>query len=74
MKRSIYSVFLSTKNAKISYIVLVLFIVSRPTSPNRQDTDVSKRLTDNPDHKINFDKTEIMAEADHWRQLLITET
>ena len=32
-----------------------------PTSPNRQDTDVSEHLTDNSDHKIDFDKTEIMA-------------
>ena len=41
-----------------------------PTSPNRQDTDV----TDNPDHKIGFDKTEIMAQTNHWRKLLITKT
>ena len=27
------------------------------TSPNRQDTDVSKHLTDNPDYKIDFDET-----------------
>ena len=47
---------------------------SRPTSPNRQDTDVSKHLTDNPDHKIDFDKTEIMAKTNHWQKLLITET
>ena len=40
----------------------------------RQDTDVSKHLTDNPDHKIDFDKTEIMAQTNHWRKLLITET
>ena len=26
-----------------------------PNSRNRQDTDVSKHLTDNPDHKIDFD-------------------
>ena len=45
-----------------------------PYSPNRQDTDVSKHLTDNPDHKIDFDKTEIMAQTNHWRKLLITET
>ena len=45
-----------------------------PKSPNRQDTDVSKHLTDNPDHKIDFDKTEIMAQTNHWRKLLITET
>ena len=45
-----------------------------PNSPNRQDTDVSKHLTDNPDHKIDFDKTEIMAQTNHWRKLLITET
>ena len=45
-----------------------------PTSPNRQDTDVSKHLTDNPDHEIDFDKTEIMAQTNHWRKLLITET
>ena len=31
------------------------------TSPNRQHTDVFKRLSDNPDHKIDFDKTEITA-------------
>ena len=30
------------------------------TLPNRQDTDVSKHLTDNPDHKIDFDLTEVM--------------
>ena len=45
-----------------------------PNSPNRQDIDVSKHLTDNPDHKIDFDKIEIMAQTNHWRQLLITET
>ena len=45
-----------------------------PNSPNRQDTDVYKHLTDNPDHKIDFDKTEIMAQTNHWRKLLITET
>ena len=45
-----------------------------PNSPNRQDTDVSKHLTDKPDHKIDFDKTEIMAQTNHWRKLLITET
>ena len=45
-----------------------------PTSPNRQDTDVSKHLTDNPDHKIDFDKTEVMTQTNHWRKLLITET
>ena len=45
-----------------------------PNSPNRQDTDVSKHLTDNPDHKIDFDKTEIMAQTNHWRKLLITKT
>ena len=44
------------------------------TSPNRQDTDVSKRLSDNPDHKIDFDKTEITAQTNHCRKLLITET
>ena len=38
---------------------------SRPTSPNRQDTDVSKHLTDNPDHKIDFDETEIIAQTNH---------
>ena len=37
-----------------------------PTSPNRQDTDVSKHLTDNSDHKIDFGKTEIMAQTNHW--------
>ena len=45
-----------------------------PTSPNRQDTDVFKHLTDNPNHKIDFDKTEIMAQTNHWRKLLITQT
>ena len=45
-----------------------------PNSPNRQDTDVSKHLTDNPDHKIELDKTEIMAQTNQWRKLLITET
>ena len=45
-----------------------------PFLPNRQDIDVSKHLTDNPDHKIDFDKTEIMAQTNHWRKLLITET
>ena len=45
-----------------------------PTSPNRQDTDVFKHLTDNPDHEIDFDKTEIMAQTNHWRKLLITQT
>ena len=39
-----------------------------PTSPNRQDTDVSKHLTDNHDHKIDFDKTEIMAQTNHCRK------
>ena len=45
-----------------------------PNSPNRQDTDVSKHLTDSPDHKIDFDKTEIMAQTNHCRKLLITKT
>ena len=47
-----------------------------PTSPNRQDIDirVSKHLTDNPDNKIFFHKTEIMAQTNSWRKLLITET
>ena len=47
---------------------------SRPHFARRQDTDVSKHLTDNPDHKIDFDKTEIMAQTNHLRKLLITET
>ena len=34
----------------------------------------SKHLTENPDHKIDFDKTEIMAQTNHWGKLLITET
>ena len=46
----------------------------RPTSPIRQNTDVSKHLTDNPNHKIDFDKTEIIIQTNHWRKLLITET
>ena len=45
-----------------------------PTSPNRQVTNVSKHLTDNPRSKIDFDETEIMAQTNHWRKLLITET
>ena len=45
-----------------------------PTTPNRQDTDVFKHLTYNPDHKIDFDDLEIMAQINHWRKLLITET
>ena len=45
-----------------------------PTSPNRQDTDVSKHLTDNPYHNTDFDEREIMAHTNHWRKLLITET
>ena len=45
-----------------------------PTSPNRQNTDVSKHLTDNPNHKIAFDQTEMTAHTNHGRKLLITET
>ena len=40
-----------------------------PTSPNRQDTDVSEHLTNNPDHKIDFDETEIIAQTNHWQKL-----
>ena len=36
-----------------------------PTSPNRQDADVSKHLTDNSDHKVDFDKTEVMAQTNY---------
>ena len=45
-----------------------------PTSPNRQNTDVSKHLTDNPNHKIAVDRTEVTAQTNHGRKLLITET
>ena len=45
-----------------------------PTSPYRLDTNVSKHLTDNPNQKIDFDKTEIMAQTNHWRKLFITKT
>ena len=31
-------------------------------------------LTDNPDHKIDFNKTEIIAQTNHWQKLLINET
>ena len=45
-----------------------------PTSLNRQNTDVSKHLTDNPNHKIAFDQTEMTAQTNHGRKLLITQT
>ena len=32
-----------------------------PTSPTRQDTDVSKHLIDNSDHKIDCNEREVMA-------------
>jgi len=37
-------------------------------------TDVSNCLTINRDHKINFTETEILAQTNHWRKLLITGT
>ena len=45
-----------------------------PTSPDRQDADLSKHLADNPDHKIDFDESEAMAQSSHWRKLLTNET
>ena len=47
---------------------------SRPILPNRQDTDVSKDLTDSPDHKIDFGETKVVAQTNHWRKLLIIKT
>ena len=32
------------------------------SSPTRQDSDVSKHLTNNSNHKIGFNKTEVMAQ------------
>jgi len=45
-----------------------------PDLASRQDTDVSKHLTENPDHKTNFTETEILGLTDHRCKLLITET
>ena len=44
------------------------------SAPNRQHTDISKHLIDNPDHKIDFNETEVMTQTNHWQKLLITET
>ena len=45
-----------------------------PNSSTAQDTDVFRHLKDNPDHKIKFNEPEILAQSDHWRKLLISET
>ena len=29
---------------------------------------------ENPNHKIDFNETEVMAQTNHWQKLLITET
>ena len=45
-----------------------------PSSKTPQDTDVTRHLTDNPNHAICFNNPIILARSDHWRKLLIKET
>ena len=45
-----------------------------PTSNSAHETDVTNHLLENPDHKISFNETEILAQANQWRKLLIKET
>ena len=36
--------------------------------------DVPKHLIKNPDHLINFNNINVLADSDNWRKLLIKET
>ena len=45
-----------------------------PSSKTPQDTDVTRHLTDNPNHAVCFNNPIILARSDHWRKLLIKET
>ena len=45
-----------------------------PSSKTPQDTDVTRHLTDNPNHAVCFHNPIILARSDHWRKLLIKET
>ena len=40
----------------------------------KTDTDVSKHLIENLDHRIDFNNVNILAHSNNWRKLLIKET
>ena len=40
-----------------------------PSSKTPQDTDVTRHLTDNPNHAVCFNNPIILARSDHWRKL-----
>ena len=44
-----------------------------PSSKTPQNTDVTRHLTDNPNHAVCFNNPIILARSDHWRKLLIKE-
>ena len=45
-----------------------------PSSKTPQDTDVTRHLTDNPNHAVCFNNPIILARSDHWQKLLIKKT
>ena len=45
-----------------------------PSCLLNQETDVTKHLTENENHRINFNDVDILAESNHWQKLLIKET
>ena len=60
--------------AKQEEIALTRQIEHNPRSLPNRETDVTEHLTENQDHVINFNDVIILAQSDHWRKLLITET
>ena len=45
-----------------------------PSCLPNQETDVTKYLTENENHRINFNDVDILAQSNHLRKLLIKET
>ena len=45
-----------------------------PFSKTPQYTDITRHLTDNPNHTACFNYSIILARFDHWQKLLIKET
>ena len=45
-----------------------------PATTIAQDTDVARRMIDNPNHQIDFRSPSVLAHSNHWRKLLIRET
>ena len=45
-----------------------------PSSKTPQDTNVTQRSIDNPNHTVCTNNPIILARSDHWQKLLIKET